>query len=69
MTPTLMLALSYFGVPVSSAVGTVLLQVPKLFSRTADRLVSLPLDDVRLMHEAIKLRSSPTTREGDPRTA
>ena len=57
MTPTLMLALSYFGVPATTALGTVLLQAPKLFSRAVDWLVSPPLHDVRVMRQAVELRS------------
>ena len=69
MTPTLVLALSYFGVPASTALGTVLLQAPKFFSFVVGRLASPPIDDVRLMQQAVKLRSSPTTAGAPPRTA
>ena len=58
MTPTFMLALSYFGVPATTALGTVLLQAPKLLSRAVDRLVSPPPADVRVMRQAVELRSN-----------
>lgn len=66
MTPTLMLALSYFGVPLSTALGTVVLKTPRLLTRAANGLTSPRWEDMKIMRQAVDLRAAAVTVPASP---